>query len=136
MTTQTDDIPTISIAIQTDDIISTTQNSNYSHVNTDVYLVPKVPRLPRTYEEKESTRRLIVVLDKASLETFKVNSSKSSSYQLINSDDHSKTLRKLGNDTAIHRPDITHQVRIYFQLRLKLSKINIYFSIVLNDIVG
>jgi hypothetical protein len=115
ISTQTDD-KNVSIATQTDDIISTTNdtiNSNYSHIQTDVFLVPKVPKLPKTLEEKESTRRLIVVLDKACLETCKVtNSNKSSQYQLLNCDDQ-KTLKKLGSDPTNYRPDITHQVIIF-----------------------
>src|SRR5438552_4090980 len=58
MTTQTDDILTTSIAVQTDDIDvkstarGTINNNDYSNVNTDVYLVPQVPKLPRTFGEK------------------------------------------------------------------------------------
>ncbi|CAG8558793.1 17343_t:CDS:2 [Funneliformis caledonium] len=113
-TSNNEGVNKVSVATQTDDIISTTQdeikNDNYAknlHVNTDVYLVPQVPKLPKTLEEKESTRRLIVVLDKADLKTFKVSNSKPSQYQLANGDDHQATLRKLGSE--ICRPDITHQ---------------------------
>nr|CAG8479975.1 13025_t:CDS:2 [Entrophospora candida] len=77
---------------------------------TDVYLVPKAPKLPKTFEEKETTRRLIVVLEKATLETYLVPKSRPPQYQLINCDEHQKTLRKLGKlDATTYRPDITHQ---------------------------
>ncbi|CAB4397578.1 Nep1-domain-containing protein [Rhizophagus irregularis] len=116
ISTQTDDKKNISIATQTDDIISITKdtinnndNNNYSNINTDIFLVPKAPKLPKTFKEKESTRRLIVVLDKACLETCKVtNSNRSSHYQLLNCDDQ-KSIKKLGSDPTTYRPDITHQ---------------------------
>ncbi|CAB4407045.1 unnamed protein product [Rhizophagus irregularis] len=63
ISTQTDDKKNISIATQTDDIISITKdtinnndNNNYSNINTDIFLVPKAPKLPKTFKEKESTR--------------------------------------------------------------------------------
>jgi len=133
-------IKNVSVATQTDDISITQdiiKNNNYTnnlHVKTDVYLVPQVPKLPKTLEEKESTRRLIVVLDKASLATYKVPNSKPPQYQLINSDDHQRVLSKLGYDnTMTYRPDITHQVRNKFmyiiQIIPKLSHNQFFFSV-------
>lgn len=125
ISTQTDDKKNISIATQTDDIISDTINSNdnnnVTYMNTDVFLVPKVPKVPKTFVEKESTRRLIVVLDEACLETCKVfNSNRSSHYQLLNCDDQ-KSIKKLGSDPTTYRPDITHQVRIiYFSINSEI----------------
>ncbi|CAG8632889.1 2441_t:CDS:2 [Paraglomus occultum] len=75
--------------------------------NTDVYLVPRTPRIPKTPTEKENTRRLIVVLSRASLETFK--SRKNNTYQLLNCDDHYAYLDKMGKTFSDARPDITHQ---------------------------
>jgi len=64
-------------------------------------------KLPKTFKEKETARRLIVVLDGAQLETVKIGND----YQLLNCDDHQSVLRKRkreeNNDA---RPDITHQV--------------------------
>jgi rRNA small subunit pseudouridine methyltransferase Nep1 len=72
-------------------------------------LVPKVPQLPKTFQEKENQKRLIVILEKANLEIVKVGKSKDAPYQLLNCDDHQHLLRKSGRDIAEYRPDITHQ---------------------------
>ncbi|RIB29560.1 Alpha/beta knot methyltransferase [Gigaspora rosea] len=111
----------VSIGVQTEEInfqeeitdIESVKNensesSNNANARTNVFLVPQTPRLPKTFEEKESTRRLIVVLDKACLETYKVTNTKPPKYQLINYDDHQNELRKLGIN-RVYRPDITHQ---------------------------
>ncbi|CAH1759299.1 8723_t:CDS:2 [Entrophospora sp. SA101] len=93
-----------------DDNIINQNQRNSDYLKTDVYLVPKAPKLPKTFEEKETTRRLIVVLEKATLETYLVPKSRPPQYQLINCDEHQKTLRKLGKlDATTYRPDITHQ---------------------------
>lgn len=64
-------------------------------------------KLPRTFKEKETQRRLIVVLDGAQLETVKIGND----YQLLNCDDHQSVLRKRKRDENNDaRPDITHQV--------------------------
>jgi rRNA small subunit pseudouridine methyltransferase Nep1 len=65
-------------------------------------------RLPKSFKERESARRLIVVLDGAQLETVK----NGSEYELLNCDDHATLLKKRKRDAAECRPDITHQVRI------------------------
>jgi len=88
-------------------------NSYKAPKNTDIYLVPRTPRIPKTPTEKENTRRLIVVLSRASLETFK--SKKNNSYQLLNCDDHYAHLDKMGKTFSDARPDITHQV-CFFQV--------------------
>ncbi|CAG8614084.1 13825_t:CDS:2 [Cetraspora pellucida] len=111
----------VSIAVQTEEVniqkkitdTTSVKNENGSSNNntyaiTNVFLVPQTPKLPKTLEEKESTRRLIVVLDKACLETYKVANTKPPKYQLINYDDHHNELRKLGIN-RVYRPDITHQ---------------------------
>lgn len=82
-------------------------------------LVPTVPKLPKTNAEKESTPRLIVVLEQACLETYKVSSGSAThtrgnkeageKYALLNCDDHQKVLAKMGRDISEARPDITHQ---------------------------
>lgn len=59
---------------------------------------------------------LIVVLSNATLETVKQGGKTAkkekdtSSYQLLNCDDHSHLLKKHGRDATEMRPDITHQV--------------------------
>lgn len=97
------------------------------------------PELPQLVAEQaypipatdKNSKRLIVVLSHASLETFKTSSSSSSAYMpsngqphragrtaplardekytLLNSDEHIGVMRKLGRDISEARPDITHQ---------------------------
>lgn len=77
----------------------------------------KPPKIPKTSQEKENAKRLIVVLMEASLETVKLGGSnktaKDGHYALLNCDDHQHVLRKSGKDISEYRPDITHQVRLY-----------------------
>jgi rRNA small subunit pseudouridine methyltransferase Nep1 len=68
----------------------------------------KAPRAPKTQKEKES-RRLIVVLEQASLETVKLGKGKEGHYQLLNCDDHQHILKKNKRDLSESRPDISHQ---------------------------
>jgi rRNA small subunit pseudouridine methyltransferase Nep1 len=82
-------------------------------------MVPVQPTIPRTPAQKMATRRLIVVLENACLEVYKVSSgsasrngkgaSKDAKYTLLNCDDHQGILAKMGRDIADARPDITHQ---------------------------
>ena len=53
-------------------------------------------------------RKIIVVLDKAALETTKT---KRNDFELLNCDDHRHIAKKNGLDPAQYRPDILHQVR-------------------------
>lgn len=76
-------------------------------------LVPEyaeAPRLPKTKLERETTPRVIVVLDSAPLEIVKVGKGKEGKYHLLNSDDHQGLLKKHSRNMADYRPDITHQV--------------------------
>lgn len=74
--------------------------------------IPK--QVPKTNAEKENTRRLIVVLEQACLETYRVPSTSGSKaddkYMLLNADDHQGILARMGREVATARPDITHQV--------------------------
>ncbi|GAA5950774.1 hypothetical protein JCM21900_002013 [Sporobolomyces salmonicolor] len=79
-------------------------------------LVPTAPKAPKTNQEKDNTRRLIVVLEQACLETYKHSAPAGSrggkgeeKYSLLNCDDHQGVLAKMGRDIAHARPDITHQ---------------------------
>ncbi|RKP16706.1 Nep1-domain-containing protein [Rozella allomycis CSF55] len=67
------------------------------------------PKLPRTFEEKETMKRLIVVIEGATLETVRVGKSKDAPYQLLNCDDHQGIIKRHGKEIADYRPDITHQ---------------------------
>eukprot|EP01012_Entosiphon_sulcatum_P058914 TRINITY_DN8313_c0_g1_i1.p1 TRINITY_DN8313_c0_g1~~TRINITY_DN8313_c0_g1_i1.p1 ORF type:complete len:241 (+),score=31.71 TRINITY_DN8313_c0_g1_i1:24-725(+) len=69
------------------------------------------PKLPHTGEEKESMKRLIIVLEDASLRIDKVNDR----YQLLNAEQHHGFLSQLGEDPATFRPDITHQCLLTLQ---------------------
>lgn len=82
-------------------------------------MVPAAPKAPKTNADKDSTRRLIVVLEQACLETYKHSAPPGArggkgdeKYSLLNCDDHQGVLAKMGRDIAHARPDITHQVRL------------------------
>lgn len=82
------------------------------------------PELPQLVAEQhvpipaydKDTKRLIVVLSNASLETYRaVHGGRSSAgrdekYSLLNSDEHIGVMRKMNRDISDARPDITHQV--------------------------
>ena len=59
---------------------------------------------------KANSRRLIVVLMNASLETVKLGKGKEGHYALLNCDDHGHILKKSNRDVSESRPDISHQV--------------------------
>lgn len=101
-------------------------------VRVDSSLVPQAPKVPKTQVEKGKTPHLIVVLEQACLESYKISSGSSSAgqgggsgsarkgkdpgaekYALLNCDDHQRVLAKMGRDIAEARPDITHQVSVY-----------------------
>ncbi|ORX67856.1 Nep1-domain-containing protein [Linderina pennispora] len=82
------------------------RNANHKQASN---MVPVAPKVPKTLEEKNETSRLIVVLEAASLETYKVGKSANAKYQLLNCDDHQGILARMGRDIAESRPDITHQ---------------------------
>ena len=84
------------------------------------------PALPQLVAEQhvpipstdKHSKRLIVVLSNASLETYKASHGSSSrigiqredKYSLLNSDEHIGIMRKMNRDISEARPDITHQV--------------------------
>ena len=86
------------------------------------------PSLPQLVAEQahhipssdKDTKRLIVVLSNASLETYKAshtggggrnaaNAKDAAKYSLLNSDEHIGVMRKMNRDISDARPDITHQ---------------------------
>lgn len=80
-------------------------------------LVPE-QHVPITHSDKD-TKRLIVVLSNASLETYKAShgggpgrlgAHREEKYSLLNSDEHIGVMRKMNRDISDARPDITHQV--------------------------
>ena len=79
-----------------------------------------LPSLPTLIAEQatpiapndQSSKRLIVVLAQACLETHKVTSNGTQKYVLLNSDDHIGVLKKMGRDISDARPDILHQVSV------------------------
>lgn len=81
------------------------------------------PALPQLVPEQHvpipahdrDTKRLIVVLSNASLETYRSSHGnrggvRDEKYSLLNSDEHIGMLRKMNRDVSEARPDITHQV--------------------------
>jgi len=84
------------------------------------------PALPQLVAEQhmpipptdKNTKRLIVVLSNASLETYKASHGgvgrtgvqREDKYALLNSDEHIGVMRKMNRDISDARPDITHQV--------------------------
>ena len=88
---------------------------------------PALPQLVATQHvpipaTDKDTKRLIVVLSNACLESIKVGTSaapragkpgivKDEKHTLLNSDEHIGLLRKMNRDIGDARPDITHQVR-------------------------
>ena len=82
-------------------------------------LIPVPATTPKTPAQKENARRLIVVLESACLEVYRLSAGsggrdgkggKDAKYALLNCDDHQGILAKTGRDIADARPDITHQV--------------------------
>ncbi|KAI9011198.1 Ribosomal RNA small subunit methyltransferase mra1 [Gaertneriomyces sp. JEL0708] len=71
--------------------------------------IAKSQAAPKPAKEKSTQKRLIVVLQQASLETVKLGKGKEGHYALLNCDDHHHLLKKYNKDISESRPDITHQ---------------------------
>ncbi|KAJ3102275.1 Ribosomal RNA small subunit methyltransferase mra1 [Phlyctochytrium bullatum] len=68
------------------------------------------PTAPKPAKENDvQKKRLIVVLEQASLETVKLGKGKEGHYALLNCDDHHHILKKNNRDLSESRPDIAHQ---------------------------
>ncbi|KAI1885806.1 hypothetical protein AGOR_G00207580 [Albula goreensis] len=66
---------------------------------------PKPAKQQRSLHERMSDKRLVVVLEGATLETVKVGKT----FELLNCDQHKSMIIKNGRDPGTIRPDITHQ---------------------------
>jgi rRNA small subunit pseudouridine methyltransferase Nep1 len=69
-------------------------------------LISEEPKLPRNFEERENWKRLIVILEAANLQIHKT---KKGFMELLNCDDHQRTIKSMGKKYEDFRPDITHQ---------------------------
>ncbi|KAL2356221.1 Alpha/beta knot methyltransferase [Cryomyces antarcticus] len=91
------------------------------YVGTQSLPPPSLPQLvaeqhvPIPSNDKD-TKRLIVVLSNASLETYKAShgtgrggAGREEKFSLLNSDEHIGVMRKMNRDISDARPDITHQ---------------------------
>ncbi|KAF2766976.1 EMG1/NEP1 methyltransferase [Teratosphaeria nubilosa] len=101
-------------------------NQTFGLAGTQTQSLPP-PSLPNLVAEQahpipssdKDTKRLIVVLSNASLETYKAsagnphnprsNGKDAAKYSLLNSDEHIGVMRKMNRDISDARPDITHQ---------------------------
>ncbi|KAK2812259.1 18S rRNA pseudouridine methyltransferase [Emmonsiellopsis sp. PD_5] len=100
--------------------MATDQTSLSDNPGTQSCPPPELPQLvaeqhvPIASNDKE-TKRLIVVLSNASLETYRASSGgraasgREEKYSLLNSDEHIGVMRKMNRDISDARPDITHQ---------------------------
>lgn len=97
------------------------QSTTFGTAGTQSCPPPELPQLvaeqhvPISSHDKE-TKRLIVVLSNASLETYRASvggrnsNGREEKYSLLNSDEHIGVMRKMNRDISDARPDITHQV--------------------------
>ncbi|KAI9721413.1 MAG: 18S rRNA pseudouridine methyltransferase [Chrysothrix sp. TS-e1954] len=106
---------------------STNKTPSRGALGTQSLPPPQLPQLVAVQHNPipsydKSTKRLIVVLAHASLETFRTSGGPVSAragrvgtvqreekYTLLNSDEHIGVLRKMGRDISEARPDIAHQ---------------------------
>lgn len=100
-------------AVKTEAETAPALDLEFKAFSMDVSPVPAsfVPTRPPVLTSKDKdTRRLVVVLSQACLETHKISTGGSGGdkFALLNCDDHQGLLRKMGRDIAEARPDITH----------------------------
>jgi rRNA small subunit pseudouridine methyltransferase Nep1 len=97
-----------------------------------------VPEQPKPLSSKDKdTKRLIVVLSQACLETHKIPSSGGDKYALLNCDDHQGLLKRMQRDIAEARPDITHQclLTLLDSPISKAGKLQVYISTARNVLI-
>ncbi|CAM9438925.1 unnamed protein product [Choristocarpus tenellus] len=93
------------------------------------------PSVPSTLTERCEGRRVIVVLQRASLETVKT---RKGDFQLLNCDDHrSLVTKKSGKDPKDLRPDIVHQelLALLDSPLNKAGKLQVYIHTNLNVLI-
>ncbi|CAO1624429.1 unnamed protein product [Jaminaea pallidilutea] len=92
---------------------SSASSLSAKRLKVDSSLVPMAPKLSKASASSSTPpRRLIVVLEQACLETYKMPSGSKGGedkYVLLNCDDHQRVLARMGRDIAEARPDIVHQ---------------------------
>ncbi|XP_029047599.2 ribosomal RNA small subunit methyltransferase NEP1 isoform X1 [Osmia bicornis bicornis] len=71
----------------------------------DDYEYDPAPKHLHVAHIKQQEKRLIIILEKAQLESVKVGNS----FELLNCDDHVSILKKNNRDSGSCRPDIAHQ---------------------------
>jgi len=76
-----------------------------STTNSDLVDPPAKKKMLKTPTKASASKRLIVVLENAQLESGKVGKT----MELLCADKHGTFLRKNGKDPTVYRPDITHQ---------------------------
>ncbi|CAI2378143.1 unnamed protein product [Moneuplotes crassus] len=69
-------------------------------------LISDAPKLPKNFEERQNWKRLIVILEACQLQITK---NRRGDNELINCDDHQRTIKNMGKRYEDFRPDITHQ---------------------------
>jgi rRNA small subunit pseudouridine methyltransferase Nep1 len=89
--------------------------------------------IPATLEDKLQGKRLIVVLEKASLELHHGKKGK----EILNCDDHKNQIQKSGKDFAQYRPDIVHDcLKALLDSPLnKAGKLQIYIHTATNALI-
>lgn len=108
------------------DIIAMAEENDLTSFTTPGTQSLPPPELPQLVAEQhvpipatdKDSKRLIVVLSNASLETYKASQGggrpgmmRDEKYSLLNSDEHIGIMRKMNRDISDARPDITHQAR-------------------------
>jgi len=69
----------------------------------------EAPATPKMTSGKNPNAKVIVVLEKCSLETVKTKRG----YELLCADSHHKILKKIGKTPSDFRPDICHRALLY-----------------------
>lgn len=89
--------------------------------------------VPATLEDKLTGQRIIVVLEKASLELYHGKKGK----EIMNCDDHKNQIQKGGKDFAQYRPDIVHDcLKALLDSPLnKAGKLQIYIHTATNVLI-
>ena len=88
---------------------------------------PAKKKMLKAPSKGSSSKRLIIVLENAQLESGKVGKT----MELLCADKHGTFLRKNGKDPSLYRPDITHQVwhgRSWIRIYLAIARMSFNVS--------